>query len=108
MSIEQVNDASFKQSVIDNSNNQPVLVDFWAEWCGPCKALGPILENVAVEFEGKVAVKKVNIDENPEAPANFGIRSIPTMILFKNGSIADTKIGLSSEADLKNWLNSFL
>ena len=108
MSIEQVSDASFKQSVIDNSNNQPVLVDFWAEWCGPCKALGPILENVAVEFEGKVAIKKVNIDENPQAPANFGIRSIPTMILFKNGSIADTKIGLSSEADLKNWLNSFL
>jgi thioredoxin 1 len=108
MSIEQVSDASFKQSVIDNSNNQPVLVDFWAEWCGPCKALGPILENVSVEFEGKVAVKKVNIDENPEAPANFGIRSIPTMILFKNGSIADTKIGLSTEADLKNWLNSHL
>jgi thioredoxin 1 len=108
MSIEQVSDSSFKQSVIDNSNNQPVLVDFWAEWCGPCKALGPILENVSVEFEGKVAVKKVNIDENPEAPANFGIRSIPTMILFKNGSIADTKIGLSSEADLKNWLNSHL
>ena len=108
MSIEQVSDSSFKQSVIDNSNNQPVLVDFWAEWCGPCKALGPILENVSVEFEGKVAVKKVNIDENPEAPANFGIRSIPTMILFKNGSIADTKIGLSSKADLKNWLNSFL
>ena len=108
MSIEQVSDSSFKQSVIDNSNHQPVLVDFWAEWCGPCKALGPILENVSVEFEGKVAVKKVNIDENPEAPANFGIRSIPTMILFKNGSIADTKIGLSSEADLKNWLNSHL
>ena len=108
MSIEQVSDSSFKQSVIDNSNNQPVLVDFWAEWCGPCKALGPILENVSVEFEGKVAVKKVNIDENPEAPANFGIRSIPTMILFKNGSIADTKIGLSTEADLKNWLNSHL
>ena len=108
MSIEQVSDSSFKQSVIDNSNNQPVLVDFWAEWCGPCKALGPILENVSVEFEGKVAVKKVNIDENPEAPANFGIRSIPTMILFKNGSITDTKIGLSSEADLKNWLNSHL
>jgi thioredoxin 1 len=108
MSIEQVSDASFKKSVIDNSNHQPVLVDFWAEWCGPCKALGPILENVSVEFEGKVAIKKVNIDENPEAPANFGIRSIPTMILFKNGSIADTKIGLSTEADLKNWLNSHL
>ena len=108
MAIEQIKDADFQQSVLESSNNQPVLVDFWAEWCGPCKALGPILENVASEFEGKVAVKKINIDENPESPANFGIRSIPTIIMFKNGSVADTKIGLSSEADLKNWINSHL
>ena len=97
---------SFKEEVLDS--DKPVLVDFWAEWCGPCKALGPILENIASEFEGKVAVKKINIDENPESPANFGIRSIPTIIMFKNGAVADTKIGLSSEADLKNWINSHL
>ena len=108
MSIEQINDADFQLNVIDESNNQPVLVDFWAEWCGPCKALGPILENIATEFEGKIAVKKINIDENPSAPANFGIRSIPTIMIFKNGAVADTKIGLSSEADLKDWVNSQL
>ena len=108
MSIEQISDADFQQNVINGSNNQPVLVDFWAEWCGPCKALGPILENIATEFEGKIAVKKINIDDNPSAPANFGIRSIPTVMIFKNGAVADTKIGLSSEADLKDWVNSHL
>ena len=108
MPIEQINDADFQLNVIDESNNQPVLVDFWAEWCGPCKALGPILENIATEFEGKIAVKKINIDENPSAPANFGIRSIPTIMIFKNGAVADTKIGLISEADLKDWVNSQL
>ena len=108
MSIEQIKDDDFQQSVIEGSNNQPVLVDFWAEWCGPCKALGPILENISKEFEGKIAVKKINIDENPSSPANFGIRSIPTIMIFKNGAVADTKIGLSSEADLKDWINSQL
>ena len=108
MALEQIKDADFQQSVLESSNNQPILVDFWAEWCGPCKALGPILENIALEFEGKVEVKKINIDENPESPVNFGVRSIPTIIMFKNGTVADTKIGLSSEADLKNWINSHL
>ena len=108
MSIEKIKDADFQQTVIDESNNQLVLVDFWAEWCGPCKALGPILENIATEFEGKIAVKKINIDENPSAPANYGIRSIPTIMIFKDGVVADTKIGLSSEADLKDWINSQL
>ena len=104
--MKNVTDESFEKDVL--SADLPVLVDFWAEWCGPCKALGPILENIALEFEGKVAVKKINIDENPESPANFGIRSIPTIIMFKNGTVADTKIGLSSEADLKNWINTQL
>ena len=108
MAIEQIKDADFQQSVVEGSKSQPVIVDFWAEWCGPCKALGPILENVALEFEGNIAVKKINIDENPEAPANYGIRSIPTIIMFKEGSVADTKIGLSSETDLKNWINTHL
>ena len=108
MAIEQIKDADFQQSVIEDSKNQPVLVDFWAEWCGPCKALGPILESVASQLDGKVSVKKINIDENPQAPANFGIRSIPTIILFKDGSVTDTKIGLNSEEDLKNWVSSHL
>lgn len=108
MSVEQINDGNFQEKVMEYSKNKPVLVDFWAEWCGPCKALGPILENIATEFEGKISIKKINIDENPSAPANFGIRSIPTMMIFKDGTVADTKIGLSSEADLKNWVNSQL
>ena len=103
--VMELTSQNFNQEI---ANNDLLLVDFWAEWCGPCKALGPILENIALEFEGKVAVKKINIDENPESPANFGIRSIPTIIMFKNGTVADTKIGLSSEVDLKNWINSHL
>ena len=103
--IIDLNDSNFDQII---ASENPTLVDFWAEWCGPCKALGPILENVASQLDGKVLVKKINIDENPQAPANFGIRSIPTIMLFKNGSVADTKIGLSSEEDLKNWVSSHL
>ena len=83
-----------------------MLVDFWAEWCGPCKTLGPILEKLSSELEGQVEIKKINIDENPESPTNFGIRSIPTMILFKDGKILDSKIGVSGEEDIKNWISS--
>ncbi len=89
MSIKQINDSEFKTEVIDSS--KPVIVDFWAEWCGPCKTLGPILEKLSDDFHDKVEIKKINIDENPEAPANFGIRSIPTMILFKDGKVVDSK-----------------
>ena len=104
MFIKQINDSEFKTEVIDSS--KPVIVDFWAEWCGPCKTLGPILEKLSDDFHDKVEIKKINIDENPEAPANFGIRSIPTMILFKDGKIVDTKIGVSGEQDIKNWIAS--
>ena len=106
MTVEQINDGNFQEKVMEHSKNTPVLVDFWAEWCGPCKAIAPILDNIASEMGDKISIKKINIDENPQAPANFSIRSIPTMILFKGGSIADTKIGLGSEADLKNWISS--
>ena len=106
MTVEQINDGNFQEKVMEHSKNTPVLVDFWAEWCGPCKAIAPILDNIASEMGDKISIKKINIDENPQAPANFSIRSIPTMILFKGGSIADTKIGLDSEADLKNWISS--
>ena len=106
MTVEQINDGNFQEKVMEHSKNTPVLVDFWAEWCSPCKAIAPILENIASEMGDRISIKKINIDENPQAPANFSIRSIPTMILFKDGSLADTKIGLSSEADLKNWISS--
>ena len=106
MSIKQINDSEFKTEVIDSS--KPVIVDFWAEWCGTCKTLGPILEKLSDDFHDKVEIKKINIDENPEAPANFGIRSIPTMILFKDGKIVDSKIGVSGEQDIKNWISSKL
>ena len=93
MTVEQINDGNFQEKVMEHSKNTPVLVDFWAEWCGPCKAIAPILDNIASEMGDKISIKKINIDENPQVPANFSIRSIPTMILFKDGSIADTKIG---------------
>ena len=106
MTVEQINDGNFQEKVMEKSKNTPVLVDFWAEWCGPCKAIAPILDNIAMEMGDKISIKKINIDENPQAPANFSIRSIPTMILFKDGLVADSKIGLGSESDLKNWISS--
>ncbi len=105
MAIEQIKDADFQQSVLDSSNKQPVLVDFWAEWCGPCKALGPILENIASECEGKVAGKKINIDENPETAPKYGIRGIPTIMIFKNGELAATNVGVMSKSELTNFIN---
>ena len=108
MLVEQIDDGNFQEKVMEHSKNTPVLVDFWAEWCGPCKAIAPILDSIASEMGDKISIKKINIDENPQAPANFSIRSIPTMILFKDGSMADAKIGLGSEADLRNWINSKL
>ena len=103
MPTQKINDDTFAQDVLEN--DKPVIVDFWAEWCGPCKALGPILENLSEEYANKIDIKKLNIDENQENAGKFGIRSIPTMLLFKDGKHIDTKVGLLSENDLKSWID---
>lgn len=106
MATKAVTDASFQQDVINA--DKPVLVDFWAEWCGPCKMIGPALEEISEELSDKVVIAKVNIDENPDAPGKYGVRGIPTMILFKNGEAAATKVGAAPKSALKSWLESVL
>ncbi|AAL02540.1 MULTISPECIES: thioredoxin [spotted fever group] len=98
-----VMDSSFKKEVLES--DLPVLVDFWAEWCGPCKMLTPIIDEISKELQGKVKVLKMNIDENPNTPSEYGIRSIPTIMLFKNGEQKDTKIGLQQKNSLLDWIN---
>jgi thioredoxin 1 len=97
-----VTDDSFKQDVLDASG--PVLVDFWAEWCGPCRMVGPILDDIAKEYEGKLTIAKVNIDENPMTPNEYAVRGIPTMLLFKDGKLLDTKVGALPKTALKDWI----
>jgi thioredoxin 1 len=98
-----VSEATFGQEVL--SANEPVLVDFWAEWCGPCRAIAPVLDELSSELEGKVKIVKLNVDENPSIAAQYGVRSIPTMILFKGGQAADMKIGAGTpKAGLTKWL----
>ena len=103
-----VTDATFQTEVIDRSRQVPVVVDLWAEWCGPCKMIAPILEEVATEFDGKLTVGKLNVDENNETPPKYGIRGIPTLLLFKNGNVAATKVGALSKAQLTEFLNENL
>ncbi|KKW92618.1 MULTISPECIES: thioredoxin TrxA [Sphingobium] len=106
MATKAVTDNSFQQDVIDA--DKPVLVDFWAEWCGPCKMIGPALEEISEELADKVVIAKINIDENPDAPGKYGVRGIPTMILFKNGEAAATKVGAAPKSALKGWIESVL
>lgn len=100
---QQVTDANFQEEVLNSK--EPVLVDFWAEWCGPCKAIGPMLDELSTELAGKVKIVKLNIDENPNTTVQYGVRSIPTMILFKGGEAADMKVGAGTpKAGLSKWL----
>jgi thioredoxin 1 len=102
--IKHVTDASFEPEVL--KSDVPVLVDYWADWCGPCKAIAPVLEEVARDYAGKLKVAKLNVDENQEVPKKYGIRGIPTLMLFKNGNIEAQKVGALSKSQLTAFLDS--
>jgi thioredoxin 1 len=104
--IVHTNDSSFDKDVLQS--DKPVLLDFWAEWCGPCKMIAPLLDEAAGEYADKLSIVKINIDENPNTPQKFGIRSIPTLILFKDGSVAAQKLGAMSKSQLTEFLDSNL
>ena len=106
MSVIEVSDSSFEEDVLKAST--PVIVDFWAEWCGPCKQIAPALEEMASDMEGRVTIAKVNIDDNPETPGKYGVRGIPTLMLFKNGQLAATKVGAVPKSQLVEWVESEL
>ena len=102
--IKHISDASFEADVL--KSDRPVLVDFWAEWCGPCKAIAPILEEIAKEYDGKISIAKLDVDANQTIPAKFGIRGIPTLILFKNGVVAAQKVGAMAKGQLTSFIDS--
>jgi len=104
--IKHVSDASFEADVLKSSS--PVLVDYWAEWYGPCKMIAPVLDEVAGDYQGRLQIAKVNVDDNREVPAKFGIRGIPTLMIFKNGELAATKVGAMSKAQLTAFIDQNL
>lgn len=106
MATKAITDESFEADVLNSDG--PVLVDFWAEWCGPCKMIGPALEEISDELGEKVTIAKLNIDDSPDAPAKFGVRGIPTMILFNDGEAIETKVGAAPKSQLKDWLEGAL
>ena len=102
----QLTDSDFEEKVLKSA--EPVLVDYWAEWCGPCKMIAPVLEEIAAEYAGKLTVAKLNIDDNPTTPQRFGVRGIPTLMLFKNGEVEGTKVGAMSKSQLAAFLDTYL
>jgi thioredoxin 1 len=106
MSSKPVTDDSFAIDVLQAKG--PVLVDFWAEWCGPCKAIAPALEEIGAEFAGKLTIAKVNIDDNPRTPTTYNVRGIPTLVLFKDGKPVDTLVGLRPKSALRQWVSAAL
>ena len=106
MATHKITDANFDAEVLQA--HEPVVVDFWAEWCGPCKMIGPSLEEIAKEMHGKVKIAKLNIDENQEMAGKLGIRSIPTLMIFKDGKLASQKVGAAPKGELVKWINAAL
>ncbi len=103
MSVQKVDNSNFQSDVLQSS--EPVVIDFWAEWCGPCKMIAPALEEISSEMGGKVKIAKVNIDENPELATQYGVRSIPTLLIFKDGEIVANKIGAAPKSQLSDWIS---
>ena len=104
--IQNINDSNFDSEVLQSP--LPTLVDFWAEWCGPCKMIAPVLEEIAKDYNGRLKVMKVNVDENPQKPSEYGVRGIPTLLLFKDGGLAGTKVGAMTKSQLSAFLDEHL